>query len=302
MQRGPTQAEEFARSCVLLLPGFLTSEEVRDVQAWSLELPLVPGVEVTFEKGAITRCENFVHLHAGFAGLAGTGSPLAAVCGRLFGDGERGACLVKEKLNYKPPGGAGFVPHLDHPSLAFYLPPRFDRFITVMVAIDDMTRANGCLRVCRGAWTAESAVACVPPEGDPEVGGRAGGIAESALVGLVFEDIECRAGDALCFGGWVPHRSGPNGTAACRRAVFFTYNPAAQGDVRMQYYQSLTDIRNRWKSKLAAEIANDYTNDLRALASVPMTFDRSRYAPLPAAASSASSSDAEVEMEVDSLF
>ncbi len=295
---------EFAHNSVLLLRGFLSSEQVRDVQAWSLELPLVPGVEVTFEKGAITRCEHFVHLHAGLEALAGAGSPLAALCGELFGDGPRHACLVKEKLNYKPPGGAGFLPHLDHPSLAYYLPPRFDRFITVMVAIDAMTRANGCLRVCRGAWTAENAVPCVPPEGDPEVGGRAGGIAESALAGLVFEDVECEAGDVLCFGGWVPHRSGPNGTAACRRAVFFTYNPAAQGDVRAQYYQSLAAIRNRWKERLAAEIQGDYTNDLRALASIPGVFDRSRYAPLPSAAGpcSASSSDTEHEMDVDSLF
>ena len=295
---------EFARSGVLLLRGFLSAQETQDLQAWSLELPLVPGVQVTFEKGAITRCENFVHLHAGFARLAATGSRLAALCGQLFGDAE-GACLVKEKLNYKPAGGAGFLPHLDHPSLAFYLPPRFDRFITVMVAIDDMTRANGCLRVARGDWTAATVVSCVPPEGDPEVGGRAGGIAESALAGLQFEDVECKAGDVLCFNGFVPHRSAPNGTFACRRAVFFTYNPAAQGDVRTQYYQSLTDIRDRWKQKLCAEIQGDYNNDLQALASIPSTFDRSRYAPLPSASTggcSCSSSDTEHEMDVDSLF
>ncbi len=31
------------------------------------------------------------------------------------------------------------MPHLDHPSLAFYAPAHFDSFITVMLAIDDMT-------------------------------------------------------------------------------------------------------------------------------------------------------------------
>ncbi len=295
--------DEFARSSCLFVPGFLSPDLTRHVQEWSMELPLVSGVEVTFERGAVTRAENFVSRHSGFASLAGNESPLAALCGRLFGD-AKGACLTKEKLNYKPAGGAGFLPHLDHPSLAFYLPPQFDRFITVMVAIDDMTPANGCLRVCRGQWNAENAVACVPPEGDPEVGGRAGAISELTLSDLVFEDVPCRAGDVFCFNGYVPHRSGANATPACRRAVFFTYNPASQGDFRAQYYQNLADIRNRWKVKLCAQMQSDYGNDLQALASIPSAFDRSRYAAVASSSlcCSASSSDAEGEVEVEPLF
>lgn len=59
---------------------------------------------------------------------------------------------------------AGFLPHLgarnvspfeaaysrgslDHPSLAFYAPPHFSHFITVMVAVDDMSEGPPC-----GGW------------------------------------------------------------------------------------------------------------------------------------------------------
>ncbi len=195
------QIEEYRRSSSLLLPGFFSQEAVENLQKWSLQLPLIEGVQVTFEKGAITRCEDFMGRHEGFASVAGNSSALARLCGELFG--ESGSCLVKEKLNFKPPGGAGFMPHLDHPSLAFYLPPQCTSFITAMVAIDDMTSPNGCLRVHRAVWDQSNAVDCVPPEGDPEVGGRAGAITEQALERLQFEDIECKAGDVFVFNGWV---------------------------------------------------------------------------------------------------
>jgi len=260
--------EEYEHNECLLLPGFFDESMVAKLQAWSMELPLQEGVEVSFEKGAITRCENFVHRHAGFDEVAGNDSRLAHVCGELFGESEA-ACLVKEKLNYKPPGGAGFMPHLDHPSLAFYLPAHIDHFITAMVAIDDMTIANGCLRVHRGQWSTTNAVDCIPPEGDPEVGGRAGCISEAGLASLNFDDVLCKAGDVLFFSGYVPHRSSANGTSQCRRAVFFTYNPGTHGSYRTQYYQKLNDIRNQWMEKLRAEMMSDYNNDLKAMSTIP---------------------------------
>lgn len=48
---------------------------------------------------------------------------------------------------------------------------------------------------------------------------------------LVWESIECAAGCAYLFNGWVPHRSASNLSNVDRRAVFFTYNPAEEGEV-----------------------------------------------------------------------
>lgn len=233
----------------------------------------------TWEKGIITRAENFVHRHEGWAAVAMAGvegqSRIAEVCATLMG--ERVA-LFKEKLNYKPAGGAGFLPHLDHPSLGFYAPPSFDSFMTVMVAIDDMTKENGCLRVCKGKWHKDNAVACVPPEGDPEVGGRAGGIVPEVVPTLEWSDIECRAGDVFFFNGYIPHRSGANSTNHPRRAVFFTYNPLRHGEFRTQYYKNLADIRQRWKDMLVSQMEKDYTSDLAAMATVPTGgFSATRY-------------------------
>jgi 2-aminoethylphosphonate dioxygenase len=259
----------------------------------------------TWERGIITRAENFVHLHAGWKEVTDPSGAMGRVCSALF---REEAVLFKEKLNYKPAGGAGFLPHLDHPSLAFYAPPSFNSFITVMVAIDDMTKENGCLRVCKGTWHQGNAVACIAPEGDPEVGGRAGGIVPDVVPTLEWTDIECRAGDCFFFNGFIPHRSGSNTTSEPRRAVFFTYNPRRHGDFRSQYYKNLADIRQRWKDKLVSQMEHDYTSDLAAMSTVPTGgFSMSRYT---VKASSSAYADNESESsthdgdapEVEALF
>lgn len=94
--------------------------------------------------------------------------------------------VFKEKLNYKPPGGKGFAPHLDGPSLAQTGHGDEGTFVTVMVAIDEMTEENGCLEVCEGQWTAENKVSTVQvdKDGNPDREGRPGEIPSEVADGL----------------------------------------------------------------------------------------------------------------------
>jgi ectoine hydroxylase-related dioxygenase (phytanoyl-CoA dioxygenase family) len=46
-----------------------------------------------------------------------------------------------------------------------------------------------------------------------------------------------RAGDTLWFHSRTPHRSGPNTSDRPRRALYPTYNAAAEGDLRAAYYR-----------------------------------------------------------------
>ena len=142
--------------------------------------------------------------------------------------------LLKTKLNLKPPGGSGFAPHVDAPSLQ--VPFLADsnsnednscptQFVTVLVAIDDMTIANGCLRVALQQQDQDQQSYTIrPPTGDnPDTDGRAGAIDDTTTPPLEYTDMECPAGTCIVFGGLVPHRSSPNTTAGPRRAVFVTY-------------------------------------------------------------------------------
>jgi hypothetical protein len=187
--------------------------------------------------------------------------------------------LFKEKLNLKPPGGSGFAPHLDAPSL-LQLDGGESRcgptdFVTVMVAIDDMTSQNGCLRISPGPWTRENAVATVLASGacggsgtadrdNPDGGGRRGLIPPDVADALDFVDVEVKGGTMVAFSGYTPHRSSVNASHFARRAVFLTYNPAEQGDYRQAYYDRMKQLRYEYRIKRGFLPRDDDDDDARA--------------------------------------
>lgn len=50
-------------------------------------------------------------------------------------------------------------------------------------------------------------------------------------------------GDILVFGSYLAHRSGANTSSTARRAIYATYNCAAEGDLHDEYY---TDRQKLW--------------------------------------------------------
>ncbi|CAM9169189.1 unnamed protein product, partial [Ectocarpus fasciculatus] len=207
----------------------------------------------------LTRLENFVLSHRGWSSLCGSGGVLSEVVGLVCsedsyepssGEEHEKWCLYKEKLNLKPAGGTGFAPHFDNPSLQ--VTGLCDNFITLMIAIDDMTADNGCLRVVRGKWSEDStAEMCAPVEADaaanPDGNGRRGAMTPEAAAELDWEDVECKSGDMYIFSGWIPHRSGVNATQLPRRAVFLTYNCPEDGDLRDDYYRVMRLLRAKYE-------------------------------------------------------
>jgi len=185
--------------------------------------------------------------------------------------------LFKEKLNLKPPGGSGFAPHLDGPSLRLALGDDGPQtFVTVMVAIDDMTAQNGCLRVCKGRWSQDHSCDVIEPEkgASPDAGGRAGAIPVHVADTLEFEDVVCKSGTIVAFNDWTPHRSSPNASLFSRRAVFLTFNPLSEGDYHHAYYEKMKSLRSEWRSKVGltklTQEEQDYMSEIDALATVPI--------------------------------
>jgi hypothetical protein len=215
----------------------------------------------------ITRFENFVNGHKKWYDLCHgyLAKLISTICGQEM-------VLFKEKLNLKPPGGTGFAPHLDSPSLQIALGDEGpSTFVTVMVAIDDMTEKNGCLKVWKGPWNESNHLPLIEPEvgGDPDAGGRAGAIHPNHVEDEKFESVVCKGGDILAFNGWVPHRSSANASFFSRRAVFLTYNPASEGDFHDAYYCKMTEKRNKFRDKAKALNNADLECEMEALSSIP---------------------------------
>jgi Phytanoyl-CoA dioxygenase (PhyH) len=202
------------------------------------------------ERSTLTRIEN-LNGHIGWYQLCN--NYVQRCISTLIGEEM---ILYKTKLNMKPAGGSGFAPHVDAPSLRSPFGIEGPQhFVTVMVAVDNMTVANGCLRVAKGDWANEDSCPVVPPEpgANPDAGGRAGAIPVEIANTMDFTNVCCPAGTICAFDGWAPHRSGANRTNFARRAVFLTYNLASEGDYHDMYYRRMKQLRNIWRASVGLE-------------------------------------------------
>jgi hypothetical protein len=264
------QLATYARDGCLLLRGFLSAEETRDLRRWASDLQTwcpptqaeqLGGAHYTFHyealhdegagalRPALCRVENYTPFHGGLSDLAH--ERLAPLCAQLLG---QPAVLFKEKLNIKPAMGKGYAAHYDGPSAAAL--GLASTFVTAQVAVDAQTVENGALQVVRprSAWPAAREM-LPPSSADPDRGGRVGAIPEGVAEDLDWEPIECAPGDVLLFDHWLPHRSAFNRSASERRTLYMLFNPASEGDFHAAYYQLFARLRAEAAAAAAAAAA-----------------------------------------------
>ena len=207
------------------LRGALEARETAALRSWTEDLeqrPETPGRWMKyFEPGdarLLCRVENFLPYHAELRSLLSR-RDLFACLAELLGEPP---VLFKEKLNFKLPGGAGFAPHQDAPAFTSFSQTYH---ITLMLGADATTPENGCLELVDGFDRPETL-----PQADD------GTLREDVVARLAWHPLPTEPGDVVLFDSYVPHRSGPNRTAAPRRALYVTYNRASEGDRRDEYF------------------------------------------------------------------
>lgn len=225
-------------------------QHVRDnIVKWCDDLatwPETPGKWMKyFEKNIngerqLCRVENFIDYHKEMDELARGAATLKLVSDLM----NEPAAIFKEKINFKFPNGSGFKPHQDAPAFVSFN-QRYH--ITMMVAIDDCTIANGCLQLVTGGANKPE---ILPQEKD-------GSISKAIAEKLVWTPIECKTGDVILFDSYLPHYSEPNHTTRSRRAVFITFNKMSEGgSKRDEYYQ---DKRDKFPPDCERDPNKDYS-------------------------------------------
>lgn len=222
------QIESWRKHGYLKLAGYLDAAARSDLRAWVDDFQQrseTAGKWMKyFEPGPtgarqLCRVENFLPFHDGLAQLI-NGPRTLAVVSALFGEP---AVLFKEKINYKLPGGNGFAPHQDAPAFTSF---GQSLHITLMISVDATTEANGCLEIAPHPGS----LTTLPLADDLT-------IAAANVDRLRWSPIPTEPGDLLFFDSYLPHRSGPNRTDLPRRALYITYNKAAEGNCRDAYYR-----------------------------------------------------------------
>jgi hypothetical protein len=140
--------------------------------------------------------------------------------------GAQDLVLFTEKLNLKRAHKGGpIVLHQDFPYWEEY--PQAAQISTAMIYLDDATRENGCLEVAPGSHT----VGKHPQRKDTDpFGGNEMDVDRFDLGRLT--PVEAPAGSVIYFGAFLAHRSLPNASDADRRALLYSFQPAAYPHMR----------------------------------------------------------------------
>lgn len=220
--------QAFDRDGYLIVRGLFSPDEARAHSSWIEELAARPpsiGNEMVYFEDSVTtpgarvlsRIERFAQFHAGLGSLV-TDQRLMQHLTALLEDEP---VLFKEKVNFKMPGGGGFTPHQDiQPGWDTYAP----YFMSVLIAVDRNTIANGCLELAAGHHRR----GLIGRKWEPLEGAE--------LEGIAFVPFPMEPGDAAFFDCFTPHQSQPNKTSQPRRNIYLTYNRRRDGDFREQYF------------------------------------------------------------------
>ena len=224
------QIEMYHRDGFLTFPDFFDNikhaqllEWVEEVSQWEDPELCVHHRELTESGPVLARTEQFLSSHSGLRELLTTGKLISAIS-QLFGEP---ACLFKEKINYKHPGGGGFAPHQD--SAAYH---RFgSEHITCLVAIDANTVENGCLWFAPGHHRDG-----MLPMND------VGCLSSNDADQMPWGAAPLEPGGVLFFSSFVPHQSAVNDSQISRRSLYVTYSKVREGNLRDAYYQDRTQV------------------------------------------------------------
>ena len=229
---GPLDADalaHYARHGFVKMEGWLDPAQVTSLRALTdalAALPEAPGRWMHYfeevREGPVTgrllcRTEAFMDSQPELAALLDP-PRLRDALAQLLGEP---AALFKEKVNYKLPGGGAYAAHQDAPAFSSF---GHRSHVSVMVPVEDATPENGGLEVVFDHGDLD----LLPTRAD-------GAMSAEAEAAFTFTPLTVRAGDALLFHSFVPHRSGVNPTSKARRAYYLTYNRRSEGDRRAEY-------------------------------------------------------------------
>lgn len=218
------QIETYERDGYLVVEDFLNEVELEE---WRLQVDEAVAARLNSKTDGLhnqsdpdgyyarvfTQCLKLADTHAGVRGLMHD-PRLGKMAGKLAG--VSGIRIWHDQALIKPPFGNPTGWHLDNPYWSF----TSSRSISIWVALDDATQANGCLWYLPGTHLLAGS----------ENAGISEDIADLFRAYPAWRQIEpfcaaCSAGSAVFHNGLTAHGAGANMTNKPRRAMTCAYMP-----------------------------------------------------------------------------
>ena len=217
------QVSTYQEQGFIVIENFLTPGELehwRTVTADAIRVRLANSQNLSnqadpdaFYAQVFTQCLRLADIHAGMAELI-FDERLGRVAGTLAGvDGIR---IWHDQALVKPPYGNHTAFHLDNPFWSFSSP----NAISIWVALDDATLANGCLWYLPGTHQQATYQAT-------GIGENLGSLFKMYPQWKHLEAVPavCQAGGVVFHNGHIAHGAGANMTPRARRAMTCAYMP-----------------------------------------------------------------------------
>tara|TARA_B100000886_G_scaffold340543_1_gene311049 strand:+ start:9563 stop:10309 length:747 start_codon:yes stop_codon:yes gene_type:complete len=160
----------------------------------------------------INRIEYFVKFNKFFLELAND-KRIIKIAHDLLGEKP---ILFKDKINFKYPGGEGFIPHQDvSAGWGMYC----NKHVNIAIPLCDTNVENGCIYFGPRFTDMQTDYFEDMPEDS-----------------VTLEKKETNKGDLICFDSYVPHSSYSNKSDKKRIILFYTYTPFSSGDFYEKYH------------------------------------------------------------------
>ncbi len=216
------QINHYRRDGYLIVPGFLSKPEVDKLYGIAIgdDVMLSHGFDLNDSSGKKTRLSLWYSPGDDAYGLLTRSRRMVnAVNALMDGDGE--VCHFHSKLMQKEPRvGGAWEWHQDY---GYWYKNEFlfpEQMMSVMIAITEATRENGCLEVIKGSHK----MGRVEHGFAGEQVGASQRYVDLALQTMEHIYVELNAGDALFFHSNILHRSGPNLSDHPRWSLISCYN------------------------------------------------------------------------------
>ena len=219
------QINAFNKDGYLIVRGGLTAEETIKLSGIALNDDIIKknALDLNDSSGRKTRLTSWYTPGNDAYGLLTKSRRIIESVDKLL-DGEAPVCHFHSKLMQKEPKvGGAWEWHQDY---GYWYKNEFlfpDQMISVMIAITDANKQNGCLQVIKGSHK----MGRVEHGFSGEQVGASQHYVDLALKTMELVYVELKAGDALFFHSNILHRSAANLSDTARWSLISCYNRTA---------------------------------------------------------------------------
>jgi len=219
------QISAYHKDGCLVIKDFLSTEEVKKLQDIAFEDGVMRkhAFDLNDQTGKKTKLTLWYKPGNDTYGLLTRSNRIIASTNELM-DGDSPVCHFHSKLMQKEPKvGGAWEWHQDYGywyKNEFLLP---EQMMSVMIAITDANKANGCLQVIKGSHK----MGRIEHGFAGEQVGASQHYVDLALKTMELVYVEIKAGDALFFHSNILHRSEANTSDTARWSLISVYNRAA---------------------------------------------------------------------------